>query len=134
MTYQFKVGDKGKTKGGQNYRVICTDAKRVNYPIIALVWGVHLKDETVFSYDKSGENSAIGLGLLPPDPEILYTTYHSLYSKGGLGNAHSAALEAAKYSRGIGLTPLGVIKIDVMSHGNPKITFIPLEEIKYEWH
>jgi len=32
----FKVGDTGKTRGGDNYRVICVDALG-KYPVIALV-------------------------------------------------------------------------------------------------
>ena len=37
MAYKFKVGDTGKTRDGQNYRVICTDMRSVFDTIVALL-------------------------------------------------------------------------------------------------
>ena len=37
MSYQFKVGDKGKTRCGEPYRIICTDRNHDVYSMIVLV-------------------------------------------------------------------------------------------------
>jgi len=39
----FKVGDTGKTRGGQDYRVVCVDAEGDN-PVVALIRGDNEKD------------------------------------------------------------------------------------------
>ena len=73
MSYRFKVGDKGKTRGGRTYRVICDDVqwtRPANGPtVIALLdpATTSLRGEEQRSYDPYGKcRFSDQYDLLPP--------------------------------------------------------------------
>lgn len=68
MSYKFKVGDRGKTRKGNDYRVVCVDKVGGNYPIIALVTR-HDRQESVQAFRENGRYTLSGDGpedILPP--------------------------------------------------------------------
>lgn len=45
MSYKFKVGDKGKTRRGNRYRVVADDRLNGRFPVVALVeWRIGATD------------------------------------------------------------------------------------------
>jgi hypothetical protein len=69
MTHQFKVGDRGKTRDGREYRVILTDA-RGDEPIVALVYDARGSDDA-WNFRNDGRFTCEGrspLDLMPPSP------------------------------------------------------------------
>jgi len=72
MSYKFKVGDKGKTRAGKNYRVVCVDRKSEIFPVVALISGrrpvdaeqLVLTRSTGRYYEFDGRN--LGTDLMPP--------------------------------------------------------------------
>ena len=43
------------TRDGQNARIICTDRKDANYPIVALIKRKSIEEESIFHYTKEGK-------------------------------------------------------------------------------
>lgn len=54
------------TRDGRNVRIICTDRKRLNYPIVALIENKPTEGESVLYYTKEGKMS-LGNGLSDAD-------------------------------------------------------------------
>ena len=70
MSYKFKVGDKGKTRDGKDYRVVCVDRKSEINPVIALTSGrLPVDAEQVLLVRSTGscyEHVSHPTDLLPP--------------------------------------------------------------------
>ena len=54
------------TRDGRSVRIICTDRKRLNYPIVALIENKPTEGESVLYYTKEGKMS-LGNGLSDAD-------------------------------------------------------------------
>ena len=54
------------TRDGRKVRIICTDRKRLNYPIVALIENKPTEGESVLCYTKEGKMS-LGNGLSDAD-------------------------------------------------------------------
>jgi len=78
----FKVGDTGKTRGGQDYRVIFVGAKG-NYPIVALLMesdgkeypSSHMEDGTYLKGEKGSKDL-----IKQPVREVLYAPLYKVAS------------------------------------------------------
>lgn len=84
MSYKFKVGDEGKTRGGRAYRVICNNRKWVrpaNGPtVIALLdpETTTLNGEELCNYDAHGKCAfSARYDLLPPTVKYLNVWYNT---------------------------------------------------------
>lgn len=83
MTYQFKVGDTGKTRGGRKYEIICvTRRSSEGYRVVALLEDQNSLD-TVMCYRESGIVHTTGpspLDLLPPTAIMYWITLYYPHS------------------------------------------------------
>lgn len=82
MTYQFKVGDKGKTRDDRHYRIICDDRKNGSgYSLVVLVEDVSAGStyESLLCYTSSGRaNPSVNSAndLMPPTTTAYWATFH----------------------------------------------------------
>lgn len=78
MAYTFKVGDEGKTRSGNKYRVLCVDA-RSTQPVLAELMSAtesHWYIESFWSdgrYHKESDTS--GNDLMPPTRKVWVNIY-----------------------------------------------------------
>ncbi len=99
MSYQFKVGDTGKTRDGRPYRVLATDLKG-SYPVAAAVeYGIY---EESFRFTTTGkfndQDKDHLLDLLPPTRTITverWLVYHE--NNGNVGVNISESEEYARF-------------------------------------
>lgn len=78
MSYEFKVGDTGKTRGGQPYRVLATDANG-GWPLVALVNG---DVETKLLDGRAWSNQSHSItDLLPPTRTVTTSRVWEAFSR-----------------------------------------------------
>lgn len=99
-----------ETKDGRKVRILATDLKRSDYPVVAAVMHDNGK-ESIEQYTADGHFYASGSAsdedlVNVPEPQIIYA---NLY-RAGLSESH-ADLEKARYNRVS--TSLGIMKITV---------------------
>ena len=113
MTYQFKVGDTGKTRDGRAYRVLATDLKNAETIVVAIE--NERGEEYVtkrFANGKvfAGGTSASG-DLIPPTPAVYINVYVCEDGRRYSYNYPVSSREQADMSASRGHTRIGCIRV-----------------------
>jgi hypothetical protein len=91
--YQFKVGDRGKTRDGRDYRVIADDV-RCDDPLAVAVTDDYTRREVVEGYQRDGSFSEAARGsawdLMPPPAPPTRKIKRWLVARSGIATASEA--------------------------------------------
>ena len=102
------------TKIGLNVRIICTDRKDLNYPIVALIENQFTKGESVLYYTKEGKIFTDGLNnwdlFFAPEKKEGWTNVYEEGTNRYLDGCICSTEEEAKRIRGCGY--ITTIKIE----------------------
>ena len=102
------------TKIGLNVRIICTDRKDLNYPIVALIENEFTKGESVLYYTKEGKIFTDGLNnwdlFFAPEKKEGWTNVYEEGTNRYLDGCICSTEEEAKRIRGCGY--ITTIKIE----------------------
>ena len=102
------------TRDGRNARIICTDRKDLDFPIIALIENISGKGEKAYSYTKEGWNydycsDNLELFFAPEKHEGWINVYRGLES----GKLYCAnVFESEELAKGVGQGSIATIKIE----------------------
>lgn len=92
MAHTFKVGDKGKTRGGAEYRVTAVGEERL------LAYSSHTKDEVKLNLDGTHDNHSV-FDLRPPKQRL--TGWVNVYLGGRPGwQLHETRQDADNITKG----------------------------------
>lgn len=80
MSYQFKVGDKGKTREGKAYEVLAVDHDFKDRPVIAKIADSRLKNRWYLARRATdgtaeADGDAMGIDLMPPTRTVYVNAY-----------------------------------------------------------